>query len=166
MVRETLGFEEFVEALLLLRDEKQGVDPTKRDFGLPDLENSWDDWNWQGNNSWWQQGQQAQQQPGTREEAAAAAEPARLMETAQGEEDDEYDDIDDEQEEGGAAQMGVGGADGVAVRGALGCTAGWPNAELMDSFTLTQPTTRRSSGGMRKLVKILLYINEMFVKFG
>ena len=46
LVRETLGFEEFVVALYLLRDEKQGVDPTKRDFGLPDVDNSWDDWNW------------------------------------------------------------------------------------------------------------------------
>ena len=37
LVRETLGFEEFHEALLQLKEEKDGVDPAVRDFDLPDM---------------------------------------------------------------------------------------------------------------------------------
>ena len=35
LVRETLGFEEFQEALIRLKQERSGVDPSKRTFGLP-----------------------------------------------------------------------------------------------------------------------------------
>ena len=35
LVRETLGYEEFVEALLRLHEESSGVDQSRKDFGLP-----------------------------------------------------------------------------------------------------------------------------------
>ena len=34
LVRETLGYEEFVEALLRLHEESSGVDQSRKDFGL------------------------------------------------------------------------------------------------------------------------------------
>ena len=37
LVRETLGFEEFSEALLHLKAEHDGLDPASRNFGLPDI---------------------------------------------------------------------------------------------------------------------------------
>ena len=37
LVREGLGFEEFQEALLQLKEERDGVVPASRDFDLPDL---------------------------------------------------------------------------------------------------------------------------------
>ena len=40
LVRETLGFEEFQEALLQLKEEKDGLDPSRRDFELPEITQS------------------------------------------------------------------------------------------------------------------------------
>lgn len=54
LVRESLGFEEFSEALIQLKEEKEGLDPTQRDFDLPDMSPKTDSWrdhqrwrNWQ-----------------------------------------------------------------------------------------------------------------------
>jgi len=60
LVRETLGFEEFQEALLQLKDERDGIDPAERIFDLPELTGSLDDddnWrHWQRRDDWrgWQ----------------------------------------------------------------------------------------------------------------
>eukprot|EP00435_Cladocopium_sp_Y103_P006371 s604_g2.t1 len=58
LVRETSGFEEFSEALLQLKEEKDGVDPANRVFDLPDItpESDDDDWHWRGRGDWrqWQ----------------------------------------------------------------------------------------------------------------
>ena len=62
LVRETLGFEEFSEALIQLKEERDGVDPAKRVFDLPDIspESDEDDWHWRTYGGWrnWQQFQQ------------------------------------------------------------------------------------------------------------
>ena len=50
LVRESLGFEEFQEALVQLKEEKDGIDPSSRNFGLPDMspkgddDDQWGDW--------------------------------------------------------------------------------------------------------------------------
>ena len=46
LVRETLGFEEFAEALLRLWEEKNGVDQSQSNFGLPPVEDPWESWWW------------------------------------------------------------------------------------------------------------------------
>ena len=44
LVRETLGYEEFVEALLRLHEESSGVDQSRKDFGLPkNMDSGWDE---------------------------------------------------------------------------------------------------------------------------
>ena len=45
MVREALGYSEFVEALLLLYEDKQGVKQHEKTFDLPE-ELPRDDWEW------------------------------------------------------------------------------------------------------------------------
>ena len=52
LVRETLVHEEFVEAIIRLHEEKEGISQEQRDFGLPPAE-EWDDEEWQGAWSWW-----------------------------------------------------------------------------------------------------------------
>ena len=37
LVREALGFEEFQEALLQLKEERDGLDPSQRQFDLPEI---------------------------------------------------------------------------------------------------------------------------------
>ena len=45
LVRETLGYEEFVEALLRLHEESSGVGQSRKDFGLPkNMDSGWDEW--------------------------------------------------------------------------------------------------------------------------
>ena len=44
LVRETLGYEEFAEALQRLWEEKQGVDPSQVNYGLPPPEDPWEWW--------------------------------------------------------------------------------------------------------------------------
>ena len=43
LVRETLGYEEFSEALIRLWEEQTSVDPAERNFGLPPI-SEWDWW--------------------------------------------------------------------------------------------------------------------------
>lgn len=43
LVRETLGFEEFSEALLRSKSERDGIDPASRNFDLPDISPDTDD---------------------------------------------------------------------------------------------------------------------------
>ena len=43
LVRETLGYEEFSEALIRLWEEQTGVDPAERNFGSPPI-SEWDWW--------------------------------------------------------------------------------------------------------------------------
>ena len=45
LVREALGYSEFVEALLLLYEDKQGVQQHEKNFDLPD-EQPQDSWDW------------------------------------------------------------------------------------------------------------------------
>ena len=47
LVRETLGYEEFAEALQRLWEERNGIDQSEVNFGLPLEEDSWDAW-WYG----------------------------------------------------------------------------------------------------------------------
>ena len=67
LVRETLGYEEFAEALQRLWEEKQGIDPSQVNYGLPPPEDPWD---------WWHQEEAADVPPGfeeaVREEHAEA----------------------------------------------------------------------------------------------
>ena len=45
LVRETLSYEEFQEALIRLREERSGIDPEQQDFGLGEFfRTSDDDW--------------------------------------------------------------------------------------------------------------------------
>ena len=45
LVRETLGYEEFAEALQRLWEERNGVDPSEMNFGLPpEEEDAWETW--------------------------------------------------------------------------------------------------------------------------
>ena len=59
-MRETLGFEEFHEALLQLKEERDGVDPAERVFDLPDMtpeSDNGDGWShWRRRDDWrsWQ----------------------------------------------------------------------------------------------------------------
>ena len=52
LVRETLGFEEFSEALLQLKAERDGLDPASRNFDLPEISPDTDDedkyWRYRG----------------------------------------------------------------------------------------------------------------------
>ena len=50
LVRETLGYEEFSEALIRLWEEQTGVDPAERNFGSPPI-SEWD-W-WDGDYGYW-----------------------------------------------------------------------------------------------------------------
>ncbi|CAE7887494.1 unnamed protein product, partial [Symbiodinium microadriaticum] len=50
LVRETLVHEEFVEAIIRLHEEKEGISQDQRDFGLPPASEEWDDDSWSG--SW------------------------------------------------------------------------------------------------------------------
>ena len=56
LVRETLGFEEFQEALLQLKEERDGIDPASRSFDLPDISKESDedeqDWYWRQRWDW------------------------------------------------------------------------------------------------------------------
>ena len=64
LVRELLGFEEFSEALLTLKEERAGIDPARRDFGLPDLSDptsgkgdgygKGQQWQWRQHEPWWE----------------------------------------------------------------------------------------------------------------
>ena len=45
-MRESLGFEEFQEALVQLKEEKDGRDPSSRNFDLPDMSPKGDDEQW------------------------------------------------------------------------------------------------------------------------
>ena len=52
LVRETLGYEEFAEALMRLWEEQAGIDPAASDFGLPSSVKA-DKWSeWYGYDSW------------------------------------------------------------------------------------------------------------------
>ncbi|CAE7500506.1 unnamed protein product [Symbiodinium microadriaticum] len=54
LVRETLVHEEFVEAIIRLYEEKEGVAQDQRDFGLPPGEDEeWGDNEWNGSWGWW-----------------------------------------------------------------------------------------------------------------
>ncbi|CAE7342445.1 GIP [Symbiodinium sp. CCMP2456] len=53
LVRETLVHEEFVEAIIRLHEEKEGLTQDQRDFGLPRLDEEWDDEDWSGSWGWW-----------------------------------------------------------------------------------------------------------------
>ncbi|CAE7821609.1 GIP [Symbiodinium sp. CCMP2592] len=53
LVRETLVHEEFVEAIIRLYEEKEGVTQDQRDFGLPEDEEEWGEGEWSGSWSWW-----------------------------------------------------------------------------------------------------------------
>ena len=45
LVRETLGYEEFAEALQRLWEERNGIDPSEMNFGLPpEEEDAWETW--------------------------------------------------------------------------------------------------------------------------
>eukprot|EP00438_Fugacium_kawagutii_P021819 Skav230869 [mRNA] locus=scaffold1335:307503:315465:- [translate_table: standard] len=46
LVRETLGYEEFSEALQRLWEEQQGIDPAAWNFGLPPVEEERESWDW------------------------------------------------------------------------------------------------------------------------
>ena len=59
LVREGLGFEEFQEALLQLKEERDGVDPASRDFDLPDLSPSAGSRSSQGDQMAWRGWQRA-----------------------------------------------------------------------------------------------------------
>ena len=48
LVRETLGYEEFTEALARLWEEQHGIDPAEWNFGLPPAAD-WDDYDY----AWW-----------------------------------------------------------------------------------------------------------------
>ena len=52
LVRETLVHEEFVEAILRLWEDRQGLSQEQRDFGLPEDEDEWGDDDWRSWN-WW-----------------------------------------------------------------------------------------------------------------
>ena len=52
LVRETLVHEEFVEAILRLWEDRQGLSQEQRDFGLPEDEEEWTDDDWRSWN-WW-----------------------------------------------------------------------------------------------------------------
>ena len=53
-MRETLVHEEFVEAIIRLYEEKEGVAQDQRDFGLPPGEDEeWGDNEWNGSWGWW-----------------------------------------------------------------------------------------------------------------
>ena len=54
LVRETLSYEEFQEALIRLREERSGVDPAQQDFGLGEVFRRSDD-------EWWNQQQRWRQ---------------------------------------------------------------------------------------------------------
>ena len=45
--------EEFVEAIIRLHEEKEGVSQDQRDFGLPPASDDWDDDSWSGSWGWW-----------------------------------------------------------------------------------------------------------------
>ena len=53
LVRETLVHEEFVEAIIRLHEEKEGVSQDQRDLGLPPAEDAWDEESWNERWSWW-----------------------------------------------------------------------------------------------------------------
>eukprot|EP00439_Symbiodinium_sp_Y106_P064474 s3708_g10.t1 len=53
LVRETLVHEEFVEAIIRLHEQKEGVSQDQRDFGLPPASDDWDDDSWNGSWGWW-----------------------------------------------------------------------------------------------------------------
>lgn len=56
LVRESLNYAEFVEALVRLAEEKQGIRPEDQDFGLPD---EWSDWADDDSQEWqWRRWQQ------------------------------------------------------------------------------------------------------------
>ena len=55
LVREALGFEEFQEALLQLKEEREGRDPSQRAFDLPEITGlTSDSYDGQRPQSWWQ----------------------------------------------------------------------------------------------------------------
>ena len=56
LVRETLGFEEFQEALLRLRDERHGLTATKQFFGLEGLLSKPEEEARDSDSSWWRRG--------------------------------------------------------------------------------------------------------------
>ena len=53
LVRETLVHEEFVEAIIRLHEEKEGLSQDQLDFGLPPPEDEWDDEEWNSSWGWW-----------------------------------------------------------------------------------------------------------------
>ena len=61
LVREALGFSEFVEAILMLMEDRMGVRQHEKNFGLPEE----DPQEW-----WWSYGHWGQDEPGEEEEAA------------------------------------------------------------------------------------------------
>ena len=55
LVREALGFEEFQEALIQLKEEREGRDPSQRAFDLPEITGlTSDSYDGQRPQSWWQ----------------------------------------------------------------------------------------------------------------
>ena len=48
LVREALGYSEFVEAISRLHEDKLGIKQEEKDFGLPDDAEEWDEWD-----EWW-----------------------------------------------------------------------------------------------------------------
>ena len=53
LVRETLVHEEFVEAIIRLHEEKEGLSQDQLDFGLPPSEDEWNDEEWNSSWGWW-----------------------------------------------------------------------------------------------------------------
>ena len=76
LVREALGYSEFLEALVRLHEEKKGIRQHEKDFDLPPEEEEWPDdqqdwsWAWWQDEEWWNEADETQAQP-----TAAASDP-------------------------------------------------------------------------------------------
>ena len=77
LVRETLGYEEFSEALVRLWEEQSGILPEEMNFGLPEVraEEAWDGWRWWHYDGWqdWSQHDGSPEEPQHEAEEAAEA---------------------------------------------------------------------------------------------
>ena len=67
LVRETLGYEEFSQALVRLWEEQSGILPEEMNFGLPEVraEEAWDGWRWWHYGGWqdWSQDDGSPEEP-------------------------------------------------------------------------------------------------------
>ena len=83
LVREALGYSEFVEALLLLYEDKKGVKQHEKTFDLPEEQPREDYWDW------WPENEQTENEgdaapPATPQRSAAAAGPSAQMDAGDG----------------------------------------------------------------------------------